>query len=581
MYQTQNILIGWIVLIGVFCSCTPGRKNPESLWETPESAQTLSDPLSVAETHIREGQRLFQLYCESCHGVSGRGDGAAGQAMGSQPADLHSDPVQYQSDGELFYKITEGKGIMPSFKEVLSEKQRWQLVRHLRELKNVLTVEDSSRIPHPLVPELSITRWAKVAPRAVRIWESQNGKYLWYATLRGEVFRLSIEFPQVFEKMLDVEDHGITRLQGATMWEDRLFLSGNTPLSDGKGTAGRMVRVFWNEDGEKKVEVVFTTEIYGTTNTPFDHGWSALQVSRHGQSLFVVSGSRTDHGEVQDNLGAFPHSRDEALTAKIFEIPIESKGLFLPNDLKKLKAMGLLFAEGIRNAYDLALDKQGRLLAMVNSGDYDQNEDMFWVQKGQHYGYPWVMGGMLTPQQFEDWDPDPSTDPFLNPGAAAWPDDFYNDPGFPDQPEGVSFHPGIINFGPDADKFRDPDSGLIRDASELGIGMTTFTPHSSPLGLVFDQRDQLPGRFKGKALALRYTNGQRSLLMQSFTQIGEDLLLLDLRFDASKMNFNLHTYRVAAGFSQPVDAVLVGESLYVIEYGGREKGGNIWKVTFK
>ncbi|MDN3690436.1 c-type cytochrome [Cyclobacterium jeungdonense] len=581
MPQARNTFIGWIVLIGIFSSCTQDRKNSESLWEVPESAQRRSDPLPVSETHLMEGRQLFQLYCESCHGASGRGDGAAGQAMGSQPADLHSDPVQSQSDGVLFYKISEGRGIMPSFKEIMTEKQRWQLVRHLRNLGNTQTVADSTNIPQPLVPELSITRWAKVAPRAVRIWESRNGNYLWYATLRGEVYRLSIEFPQVSEKMLDVEAHGIPRLQGATMWNDTLYLSGNTPLNEGKGTAGRMIRVFWNDEGDRIEEVVFTTETYGTTNTPFDHGWSALQVSQDGQSIYVVSGSRTDHGEVQDNLGAYPYSRDEALTAKIFEIPIQSKKLFLPNDLEKLKAMGVLFAEGIRNAYDLALDKQGRLFAVVNSGDYDQNEDMFWVQKGRHYGYPWMMGGLLTPQQFEDWRPDPTTDPFLNQGAAAWPDDFYNDPDFPEVPEGVTFSPGIVNYGPDADNFRDPDSGLIRDASELGIGMTTFTPHSSPLGLVFDRRDQLPGRFKGKALALRYTSGQRSVLMQPFTQDGEDLLLLDLRFDAGKNNFNLHTYRVAAGFSQPVDAVLVGESLFVIEYGGREKGGNIWKVTFK
>ncbi|WP_162417576.1 c-type cytochrome [Cyclobacterium roseum] len=581
MYRTRNTLIVLIGFVGLIFSCTQGQKNIDSHWDLPDSVSRLSSPLPAAETHVKAGQELFNMYCAACHGEYGRGDGAAGQAMGAQPADLHSERIQSQSDGVLFYKITEGKAVMPSFRSVLTEQQRWQLVRYLRNLKTSLTLEDSTRIPQPLVPELSIARWAKVAPRAVRIWESENGKYLWYATLRGEVYRLSREFPQVFEKMLDEKDHGIPRLQGATMWEGQLYLSGNTPLNDGKGTAGRMVRVFWDGEGEKTVEVVFTTESYGTTNTPFDHGWSALQVSQDGQSIYVVSGSRTDHGEVQDNLGAYPHSRDEALTAKIFEIPIGTTGLFLPNDREKLAEIGVIFAEGIRNAYDLGLDKQGRLFAVVNSGDYDQNEDLFWVQKGAHYGYPWVMGGMLTPQQFEDWNPDPTTDPFLNPGAAAWPDDFYNDPEFPKAPEGVRFSPGIINYGPDADKFRDPDTGLIRDASELGVGTSTFTPHSSPLGLVFDQKDQLPGRFKGKALALRYTNGQRSVLMQPFTRNGEDLLLLDLRLDAAENNFKLHTYRVAAGFSQPVDAVLVGESLFVIEYGGREKGGNIWKVTFK
>jgi len=580
MHRTRDTLMTILAVIGLLFSCNQKEKQVGSEWEVPESALMLTNPLPPSEAHLTEGQALFQLYCSSCHGVSGSGDGPAGQAMGNQPADLRADNVQSQSDGELFYKLTAGKGVMPSFKEVLSEMQRWQLVGHIRNLEHLAKVDDSIHSPQALDQEIEIDHWAKVAPGAVRIWQSQGGKYLWYATLKGEVYRIARELPQVPVKVLDLEDHGILRLQGATMWKEQLYLSGNTRVNDNKGTEGRMVRVYWDEEGQKVVEVVFTTEAYGTTNTPFDHGWSALQVSRDGGSIFVVSGSRTDHGEVQDNLGAYPHSRDEALTAKIFRIPIDSKDLFLPNDRDELLRRGFLFAAGIRNAYDLALDGEDRLFAVVNSGDYDQNEDMIWVREGHHYGYPWVMGGMPTPQQFKDWEPDPEKDPFLNPGAAAWPDDFYNDPDFPERPEGVIFSPGFVNYGPDADKFRDTLSGKIQDASDLGVGMTTFTPHSSPLGLVFDTKGELPGRFKNKALVLRYTNGERSVLMQPFTKNGEDLLLLDLKYDDNENNFSLHSYRVAEGFSQPVDAVLLGGALYVLEYGGREKGGNIWKLTF-
>lgn len=582
MHQTPNTCIVWFVLVGAFLgSCSPKEtEDSEAVWTVPESAAAIANPIPEAAEHLREGQAIYRLYCETCHGATGGGDGAAGQAMGSQPANLQSEPIQSQTDGALFFKLTEGRGVMPSFREVLTETQRWQLVHHIRKLKNADAHADTAALPRALVPGISISSWAKVAPRAVRIWASRDGDYLWYATLPGEVYRLSTDRSQVPEKMLDVSDHGIPRLQGATYWQDTLYLSGNVRVNDNKGTEGRLVRVSWNAEGRPRVEVVFTTEAYGTTNTPFDHGWSALQVSADEKHLFVVSGSRTDHGEVQDNLGAYPNARDEALTAKIFRIPLHSKDLFLPNDRDSLQAMGVLFAEGIRNAYDLALDGEGRLIAVVNSGDYDQNEDMIWVREGHHYGYPWMMGGMETPQQFPDWLPNPETDPFVNPGAAAWPDDFYNDPDFPKRPAGRRFTPGFLNFGPDADKFRDRETGLIRDASDLGMGMTTFTPHSSPLGLVFDTEKQLPGRFKGKALVLRYTNGQRSVLMQPFTPHGEDLLLLDLEPDGAGTNFTLKTYRVAEGFTQPVDAVLLGKSLYVIEYGGREKGGTLWNVSF-
>jgi hypothetical protein len=37
-----------------------------------------------------------------------------------------------QSDGELFYKISEGRRPMPEFKTKLTEEQRWQLVLLMR-----------------------------------------------------------------------------------------------------------------------------------------------------------------------------------------------------------------------------------------------------------------------------------------------------------------------------------------------------------------------------------------------------------------------------------------------------------------
>ncbi len=36
------------------------------------------------------------------------------------------------SDGELFYKISQGRKPMPSFRKRLSEQQRWELVLMIR-----------------------------------------------------------------------------------------------------------------------------------------------------------------------------------------------------------------------------------------------------------------------------------------------------------------------------------------------------------------------------------------------------------------------------------------------------------------
>jgi mono/diheme cytochrome c family protein len=51
------------------------------------------------------------------------------------PADLtDSARMAAITDGEIFYQITEGRRPMPSFKNRLTEDQRWQLVLFLRTL---------------------------------------------------------------------------------------------------------------------------------------------------------------------------------------------------------------------------------------------------------------------------------------------------------------------------------------------------------------------------------------------------------------------------------------------------------------
>ncbi|HQS04348.1 MAG TPA: hypothetical protein PLT16_01770, partial [Daejeonella sp.] len=206
----------------------------------------------------------------------------------------------------------------------------------------------------------------------------------WYSTFDGNVFRISdFDTPEAKEhKVFSAEDHGITRLQGAAFLGNTLFLCGNISVNEGKGTKGRMVK--YELSGSKPVmKEVFNTVEYGTNATTFDHGWNALVVSPDKKFIYVNSGARTDHGEVQDNKGAYPNARDNALTANVFRIPVNAENLLLGTDAAKLKADGYLYAEGIRNAYDMTFDRKGNLFGVVNSGDYDQSEERFPMANGR------------------------------------------------------------------------------------------------------------------------------------------------------------------------------------------------------
>jgi len=82
----------------------------------------------------RAGQDVAQVNCASCHGTTGKGNGPPGLALSPKPADWTSKKVQDEADGEIFWKITTGRGPMPSWKH-LPENDRWALVQYVRSLK--------------------------------------------------------------------------------------------------------------------------------------------------------------------------------------------------------------------------------------------------------------------------------------------------------------------------------------------------------------------------------------------------------------------------------------------------------------
>jgi mono/diheme cytochrome c family protein len=104
--------------------------EPDVRWHAPTKAATRRNPLPPDPQTTAGGRKLFEVHCAECHQASGSG------MAKKHSADLRQPIVQSQSDGALFWKITNGnpgRG-MPSFSR-LPEKQRWQLVLFLRTLR--------------------------------------------------------------------------------------------------------------------------------------------------------------------------------------------------------------------------------------------------------------------------------------------------------------------------------------------------------------------------------------------------------------------------------------------------------------
>jgi len=255
-------------------------------------------------------------------------------------------------------------------------------------------------------------------------------------------------------------------------------------------------------------------------------------------------------------------------------VPAGASNLILSNDLAVLRAGGFVFAEGTRNAFDLAFAPNGELFATDNGPDRDMSDELNWIRPGLHYGFPWRMGGADNPQQFPNYDP--TNDLLLDSRFVAVSGGAYhNDPSFPPSP--TNFIEPVINLGPDADSFRDPVDGSVKDASNLGQTLSTFTAHRSPLGLVFDKVAAMALPFRQHGFVLGWTQGDPTddSVAGPFMDPGRDMLDLDLSLVGT--NYQARVTRIVGGFSNPIDAEILANKIYVIEYSGNQ---GIWEIAF-
>ena len=122
------LAVGVVALVGV-----PALAQAQGAWEAPAAEKGKKNPLPADAKTVEQGKKVAQVNCVSCHGAKGKGDGAAAVALNPKPADWTSKKVQDESDGEIFWKISTGRGAMPSWK-FLPENDRWALVRYVKSL---------------------------------------------------------------------------------------------------------------------------------------------------------------------------------------------------------------------------------------------------------------------------------------------------------------------------------------------------------------------------------------------------------------------------------------------------------------
>lgn len=161
-------------------------------WVAPARAARKENPVPADAASVAQGKVLYVKECFSCHGPAGKGDGPAVKDLDTDPGDITSKQTREESDGALFWKLTEGRKPMPSFQK-LTDPERWHIVNYLRALAPAAAQPGQAQAPLTPAP----------APQPTVGGETKGAPADKYVTRE--------EYEKVLTELADIK----ARLQGA------------------------------------------------------------------------------------------------------------------------------------------------------------------------------------------------------------------------------------------------------------------------------------------------------------------------------------------------------------------------------
>jgi mono/diheme cytochrome c family protein len=103
-------------------------------WKAPQEAKKIKNPMKATKESVQKGQEIYEKKCALCHGTKGDGKGPAGAGLNPKPTNFKESHGEKMTDGEPLWKITRGRGPMPSFEKELTAEERWHVVNYINAL---------------------------------------------------------------------------------------------------------------------------------------------------------------------------------------------------------------------------------------------------------------------------------------------------------------------------------------------------------------------------------------------------------------------------------------------------------------
>jgi mono/diheme cytochrome c family protein len=112
-----------------------GHSLPDHMLEGDTNGyKTFTTAAKFNDAEIKEGGRLFNIYCAICHGPAMDGNGPlyASGKFAAMPANLVSGDKLKMPVGQIYAAIKYGKNAMGSYASQLDPVQRWQIIAYIK-----------------------------------------------------------------------------------------------------------------------------------------------------------------------------------------------------------------------------------------------------------------------------------------------------------------------------------------------------------------------------------------------------------------------------------------------------------------
>jgi mono/diheme cytochrome c family protein len=96
--------------------------------------ETMTPP-PVSLALVRRGRERYDIYCSTCHGLTGAGDGIVVARGFPKPKSLDDPQLMQAPAKDLVDAIGHGYGVMYSFSDRVDPKDRWAIVAYIRALQ--------------------------------------------------------------------------------------------------------------------------------------------------------------------------------------------------------------------------------------------------------------------------------------------------------------------------------------------------------------------------------------------------------------------------------------------------------------